>query len=228
MIDYCFIVTSALFSLYTCYTIEERFNQTLKTLDIIREKVPHCYILFIDNSNQYVPKEYFDEIKKKANCVINYEHNLASSYYNSTCNKDLGEVLLLERALKEIKELKITPKRIFKISGRYMLNDNFDINYYNDAEDKFIGNVRAWEYTKENSNEKIHRYNFETSLWSFPFNELENIQSKLLVWSYNYMLETNSKIEQAFFDIIPKELIKIKNPIGVTLNTGYTGEIIEY
>jgi hypothetical protein len=42
------------------------------------------------------------------------------------------------------------------------------------------------------------------------------------------MLETNSKIEQAFFDIIPKKLIEIKNPIGVTLNMGYNGEIIEY
>lgn len=225
---YCFIITSTLSSGDSHYSIEERFNQTLKTIDDIKSKVPNPYIILIDNSHMNVPDKYFEMIENKVSRVIRYEHNIASLYYNLTLNKGLGELLLLERVLKEIKILGIRPNRIFKMSGRYTLNDNFDISYYEGAPKKFIGAIRKWEFFNRSNNENNHRYSFETSLWSFPFEEIDNVENILLIEAFAFLNKNATDLENAFFTIIPKELIEVKNPIGITTNTGHNGEVNYY
>lgn len=225
---YCFIITSTLSSGDSHYNTKERLRQTLKTIDNIKERVPNPYIILIDNSHMDVPAEYFEIIKSKVSRLIRYEHTVASLYYNLSLNKGLGELLLLERAIKEIKDLGIRPNRIFKMSGRYSLNDNFDIDYYEDAPRKFIGTIRTWVFFDNSNNIKNYRYSFETSLWSFPFEEIDNVKNILIIRAFEFLNKNVTDLENAFFTVIPKELIEEKTPIGITTNTGFNGEVNHY
>jgi hypothetical protein len=221
----CFIVTSTLYSSNTCYSVESRFNQTMDTIRSIKEKDPNCYILFIDNSHVDVGS-FLDGIRKNVDSVIVYEHNLASLYYNITTNKSLGELLLMYKALEELNKTSIAFDRIFKISGRYTLNESFCIDDYKNAPRKIVGALRKWMIYKDGN--ESERISFETALWSFPYEELNNIQNALLINSYDFIVKNDTNIENAFFNCIPQEILGIKNPIGITANYSKDGEMSKF
>lgn len=234
MKKYCFIVTSTLHSNNTCYSIEDRFNQTMNTLRCIREKDANSYILLIDNSHVDLPKEYIEALSLNSDRFIRYEHNLASLYYNLTADKSMGELMLIYRALEEINTIGIEFDRIFKLSGRYLLNENFCISEYDSAPRLIIGGVHCWKVKNEDG--ESERLSFATSLWSFPFEELDNIKNIFLLNVYEFIIRENhgivkpwrTDIEHAFFNCIPKELLYNKNPIGVTTNWSINGEVHNY
>lgn len=228
MSDYCFIITSTIHSENTCYSSQERFMQTIETIDSIRYKCLEPYIVLVDNSIKELEQDQTKILENKVDSFIKYDHTVASMYYNMITNKGLGEILILERGLKEIEKLSVKPKRIFKISGRYTLNENFDINYYKDASNKFIGAVRTWNFYNNHNEVISQRYSFETALWSFPIDQFENVKNFLLINAFDHLYNNQTDLEHSFFTCIPKELMEIKNPVGVTTNTGHNGEINYY
>lgn len=231
---YCFIVTSTLYSHKTCYSVEERFNQTMNTLCSIREKDPDSYILLIDNSHIELPEEYLRSLEQNSDKFVRYEHNLASLYYNLTANKSLGELMLMHRALEEMERMGIEFDRVFKLSGRYLLNENFHIREYDTAPSLIIGALNNWGI--HDKGEETSRPSFETALWSFPFEQFNNVKNSLLVGAYDFILKKNHQInetnktnlENAFFNCIPKDVMYIKNPIGVTTNWSEYGDVFHY
>lgn len=206
----------------------------MNTLSSIREKDPDSYILLIDNSHVELPDEYLTYLQNNSDTFIRYEHNLASLYYNLTANKSLGELMIMHRALEEIKKIGIKFNRIFKLSGRYLLNENFHIREYDSAPRSIIGALNNWDV--HDKGEKISRSSFETALWSFPFEEFDNVKNVLLISAYEFILNTNYQInetsrtnlENAFFNCIPKDVMCIKNPIGVTTNWAEYGDVFHY
>jgi hypothetical protein len=231
---YCFIVTSTIHSLNTCYSTEERFEQTKDTLYSIRQKVPNSHIILIDNSHVDLPDDYVKYFEANTDKFIRYEHNLASLYYNLTADKSLGELMIMYRALEEVKKLDVIFERIFKLSGRYTLNENFNIDDYDELSRFIVGGVHEWTVNNEDGESK--RLSFATSLWSFPFDEIDNIKNILLMNTYEFILKTNhgivkpwrTDLENAFFNCIPKEILYDKNPIGVTTNWAVNGKVFKY
>jgi hypothetical protein len=153
------------------YSPQERFKQTLKTIESIRNLNDDSLILLIecsDISNIYDSKESIGNnkmetiFKEKTDIYINcFDNQEAKKSCLNTHKKGYGEVVKSFIAVDYILKNNIDFNRIFKISGRYELNYSFDKNNY--SNDK---------YTFKTSND--NDYSFHTVLYSVPHNLLIN------------------------------------------------------
>ena len=124
------------------FNLEERVKQTLKTIETIREKIPNSFILFLECSNlEYNVNDINDielKIKNNVDVFINcYEINEIKRGVNSKY-KGLGENLLLLKGIEYINNEGLVFNNIFKISGRYYLNDDFDYHCFNNMNNQFV------------------------------------------------------------------------------------------
>ena len=122
------------------FTIEERFEQTLKSIKSIKEKMgseissetdSKIEIFFCECSDLLLYPEYEEILKKEVSYFYNFyddfetRNNVLSKY------KGLGELYLMKKALKIINYSGEKYKFIFKLSGRYFLNENFSYQDFN-------------------------------------------------------------------------------------------------
>ena len=114
------------------FTPQERFEQTLQTIDSIKKFSPSSLILLVECSD--LNETMTDELKKKVNYFIQAYENLdVRDVCIQSNKKGYGEVKKLELACKFIQTHDINFNRLFKISGRYFLNENFvQENYVTD------------------------------------------------------------------------------------------------
>ena len=128
------------------YSHQQRFEQTLETIDSIRKNIPNAHILLIECSP---PSEWMDILKSKVDQFINLEFN---ETVNNSLHKGLGEKTLLLTALSNLKE---EYANIYKISGRYVLIDNWHFD------------ISKWTKTDELTFCKTNCYGIENGLHTF-------------------------------------------------------------
>ena len=111
------------------FTRTERFEQTKKTIESIKEKIPNHKILLVECSDfNETEKIYFES---NCNYILNLWNDKYLHNYIFGKSKALGEGTLTIKALEYIFNNKIMFDNLFKISGRYWLSDNFDFNNFN-------------------------------------------------------------------------------------------------
>jgi len=111
------------------YTAEERYSQTLDTIDSIRKFIPNSQIILYDNS--VLLKNMYDTINGKVDVFINDTNNDSINYMTDVLPyKGISEVCQLLEIFKFIQNNNIPIGNIFKISGRYTITDIFDITQY--------------------------------------------------------------------------------------------------
>jgi hypothetical protein len=119
------------------YSINERYTQTLDTISSIRKYIPYSYIVLFDNSD-FTNSNNLNistDLKNKTDTFINITNNKLDFFTNKCEHKAFGETCQIIHTYKYINDLKKQYEVInfFKISGRYLINDNFNyVNYYND------------------------------------------------------------------------------------------------
>jgi hypothetical protein len=99
------------------FTEAQRLEQTIKTLESVREKIPNAFILFVDATGIHL------HIEKLCDSVYIPENSIAVH----SPNKGWGEASLTIEALKWVSMAGMAPKRIWKLNGRYYLNENFSL-----------------------------------------------------------------------------------------------------
>lgn len=129
--NYCFIITSCVYpankelsysKTRSVFTPMERLQQTINTVNSIKTHCPSAYIILVDNGikepadlRKYVDEYYFLGNRRWVRFI------------SSTKNKSLGEWILLAFVTSKCK---LDYSIIFKISGRYYLDSNFEISNY--------------------------------------------------------------------------------------------------
>ena len=115
---YTVIITSSIISnLYNSTSPEQRFKETVRTVKSVREKIPNCTIILIESS------------KYDINALESLGVDHIISFMNLTDKvpdlrkKSHGELYTTKRALELIEYDGL----LFKISGRYYLNDEFEV-----------------------------------------------------------------------------------------------------
>lgn len=129
------------------YSHEERFEQTKKTIETVKEKIPNSKILIVECSNLSV--EQTDYLTSRCDYFLNlYTNGIIRNRINSN-SKSLGEGTMTLCALKYIIENNIEFENLIKISGRYWLSDKFEYNnfYNNDIVIKYIENNKDNAFT---------------------------------------------------------------------------------
>lgn len=108
----------------------ERYEQTLKTISTIREKIPDCEILLIECSEI---QDYMEvELNKRVDHFLRVEENIETI---TGPHKGAGLATLLLGALNKFDISKYD--NIFCISGRYWLNDSFDYVEFDNEQNNF-------------------------------------------------------------------------------------------
>jgi hypothetical protein len=183
------------------YSHEERFEQTKKTIQSVREKIPNAKIFIVECSE--LDNEESNYLKDNVDYLLNLIDQPEKVQYIYSISKSLGEGTMTIEAFNYIQQNNIEYDNLIKISGRYWLSENF--NY-----DIFENNDIVVKYIDDNIE------NVFTALYKLP---------KDKVVTYKNYLENN--LNQMFicigYEIIFSNFLKSEdiqkiiniNPIGL-------------
>lgn len=203
-----FLVPCAITSQYGVYTQEERFSQVLETIDSIRIYAPNSFVCLYDTSEQKIPDEYESILSSKVDqLVLLHDHPLVAELKNFdhedtnlTGKKTFGELIVMLEFLHWLKVYPVKFDRVFKLSGRYKLNNNFDIRAYDKAKGHAVFSTKRIWY-----GDNV----YTLRLWSFDYNQLDKI-TDMFLQIYDYVVTvilSESKvrvIEFCVYDFIHK------------------------
>lgn len=208
---YCVLITSVIYpkekelsysKIRSVYSPDERYTQTLTTIRSIREKMPEARIVCIEAGLEAVP---FD----LQNHVDEYIYVGKNTLVRRACDsglKSLGETSMLLAVANKLPYA----KRYFKISGRYVLNNEF--------------NLENWE-----KGEVVYHYirpDFvSTRLYSFS-ESAKKIWHKALLKGIPYLL-LDYPIEHVLVRFTPKKFISGIETVGVVGNDGTNGKEVK-
>jgi len=243
--SYLFLVSSAINHFkeneFSRFSGHDRFLQTIETINSIRKKVENVYICLFELSNTPLKKEYVDELKSKIDLYLDFhdDKDIQQLYGNFNVHPELfkyGKSLLELRGLGYCLDFIYKNDyfedtvRVFKITGRYLLNDNFNIQDYNSKflSDKYI--IKHYNYNEYDSQDSVHYNVYQnkgsvvTALWSFDYSLLTKTMSiieKSFFYLQKMLLYTpGNDIEHAIYNFIDKSKIINCEELGVTVRKG--------
>jgi hypothetical protein len=237
---------------FSAYDEQQRFEQTLKTIECIREKVPNSYVVLFECSSKPIDENQKDVLKEKADLFLEFynEPVLKQIYENLeerpeliTYVKSLLETRGLLNALYVIKKHNLfnDSQRVFKLTGRYLLNEYFDIKDYESKflEEKYV--IKKYDYLPQEAEnfddkelENVYAYLYGaqgmmvTGLWSFDrmlFNEIVESLEKAFVYMEKMLQYTaGTDVEHSLYRFLNKKnVISIPN-LGLTTIKGMEGD----
>lgn len=136
------------------FTKEERFKQTIYTIESVRKHIPNSYIYLIECSVDIDKEEETLKplVDTYVNCYsIDYIRNAVTSPH-----KGIGEMNFLLYFLNNFENLGEF-EHFFKLSGRYYLNDKFDFSQFEEKT-----NIFRHRQTLVTIFYKIHKDYYET------------------------------------------------------------------
>jgi len=247
---FLFLVGSALnhFSEDTLshFSKKERFEQTLKTIESIRKKVPNSYILIYEVSETSISDDYKKKLIKESDLFLEckddvYIKNLYLNLHNDPIKFTFVKSMLECRALQIVLNYMMEHNcfndvtRVFKLSGRYLLNDNFNIDDYktNFLTNKYVMKYFDYEERFQNMDDIYTtlygcKGSIVTGLWSFDrflFNDIFIVLQK----SFEYMeraiqMTAGIDIEHSFYHFIDRDKILNIPILGLDLIKGMDGD----
>jgi hypothetical protein len=110
------------------YTKDERYTQTINTINSIKKYIPNVFIVLIDNST-FTENEK-DILINNTNIFINHNDKILDYYTNNSEIKAVAELCQIKYALNIISTCNIKFNNFFKITGRYLINNNFVYDLY--------------------------------------------------------------------------------------------------
>lgn len=168
------------------FSENQRLIQTIDTIKSIRNKNENCRIMLVDCSN--IDSNTSNQLKELVDYFYDCYKDSSIRKIVESMNKSWGECEIMKFAL--IKVLSINDfefDNIFKISGRYFLNDDYDVK-------KFINNkinIRVpW-------NNGYNRW-VSTCLYSFPRKDIIKIIKIFTDISENYKSGDYKDVETNF------------------------------
>jgi hypothetical protein len=230
--DYVFFICSTLNSPYGGIPEASRFADTVECISSIKAAVPDARILLVDNSSSFVDHHTPEMMRRLVTQYVQLEHNLFSLNANEHKLKSASEANLMWTALNIL----LNPiygytncKRIFKISGRYKLNEDFDINFYKDPQfnDKYAFVPMQFASTYDNWKSQRRVMRLETGLVSWSPSLTKEFRDMMgsVMWQ---CLTNDNCIEEALFNHVPHEKIVPLTRVGVQGNKAETGELVKY
>lgn len=196
-----YVVTSALRPVTGRWTPTERFEQTVKTLQRIREKDVNGIIVLTDASVNPVPQSEKDTLLGLCNYYFDVSDNEDLKYLSSNGFQSPAETVLLLITLSNIKHQPFFKdcKRVFKISGRSILTDDFDPEEHN-IFGKYVFKKRIDTWMVPQVNKATHL--LITRMYSFCPSLLDDYLSVL---QKNMEILNQMDFEHAHFVNISKE-----------------------
>jgi hypothetical protein len=223
MIKHCFIVTSAINSKFGVYNPHERLEQTIATLTNIRTKVPGCKIIVMECAGTPMTSEQSAVLEQNCDLLLDFcnDTDVQAIYHSDNWDivKNSTEIMCFGRALRICQRDGDLAgyDRIHKMSGRYLLNDEFDLNVYEQHPDRIIiGPKHQSQFPFEVTGIELQ---YMARLWSWPADKTD-----IAIQVYDSSLDYIGKrvntggyadIEHVLYKFLPKELVTEIPVMGV-------------
>jgi len=227
MVDGVFFINHALsVNQLSVYDDEKRFEQTIETIESIDKYCPSNEKFMFDASPNAPKTEYFDELNKLKVNILYCGQEPAVKHFSDRGARSVAECISFGIFLDWYKENKVESKRIYKISGRYKVNDNFVLDHplYKDS---FVFSTALDSWMPKNKQiesgvEKLYRLRF----WHMDASCLETFHNKMKD-IFNDCAKYNIDVEHSYYKNLHKEKVFEVDKIGVCGNIAPTGEYID-
>jgi hypothetical protein len=223
MIKHCFVVTSAVNSKFGVYSPAARMQQTLATLQNVRNKVPDCKIIVMECGGTALTEAQSDLIEENCDLLLDFSRDPdVVELYNSDnwdVVKNSTEIMCFGRALRMCQDDGDFDgyDRIHKMSGRYLLNNDFDLGVYEQNADRIIiGPKNKSQFPLAVTGIELQ---YMARLWSWPA-ALTETAIKVYEDSLSYIGERATMggyadIEHVLYKFLPPELVTEVAVMGV-------------
>lgn len=214
-INVLFIIGSCIEPWTNCFTngrnkagcsVEMRLEQTKETISSIREYCSNADVMLVDNG----ANDYEEEI---ISLVDQYYYIGSIKKYKKASihpNKGIGETFMMLYAMERIEK---KYDLIFKISGRYKLNENFCLKNWEVTAYNFL-NYGIDGQIIEHMEGKYVRGSHSTRLYAFPGEKIRDMR-KLLVRGLFRERLLHESIETAMPRGLKKENVRYLKTLGV-------------
>jgi hypothetical protein len=229
MIKHAFIVTSAINSKFGVFNPADRLKQTLDTITSIKNKAPGSKIIIMECCGD--PIQPTQEKLLRDNCDIffdcSHDEEVQALYDNDNWDvvKNGTEIMVFGRVLAILQKEKMLDNvdRVHKMSGRYVLNDLFDLDTYEDStlQDKIvIGPKYKSQFPIEVTTVPLQ---YMARLWSWPRSRIDEV---IKVYTDSFIFFAERLAAGGYVDI-EHVLYKFLNPAIVheIQNIGVEGQI---
>lgn len=223
MIKHGFVVTSAVNSKFGVYSPAARMQQTITTLQNVRARVPDCKIVVMECAGTPLTDAQSELIEEHCDLLLDFSRDpdVKAIYQSDNWDvvKNSTEIMCFGRALRMCQDDGDFAglDRIHKMSGRYILNDEFDLSVYEQHPDRIIiGPKHTSQFPYEMTGIKLQ---YMARLWSWPSAQTERI-IQVYTDSLNYIGERVSQggyadIEHVLYKFLPENLVTELPVLGV-------------
>lgn len=234
-IKHAFIVTSAINSKFGVYNPTERLQQTLNTIKSLRTRVPGCKIVLMECTGVPLNEAQSDALDVASDIMLDFtdDSDVQAIYASDNWDvvKNTTEIMCFARTLRLCQQDGdfSDVDRIHKMSGRYLLNDEFDLTLYEKHPDRIlIGPKNTSQFPFELTGIELQ---YMARLWSWPSNITEQIIN-VYEQSLTYIGERVSvggyaDIEHVLYKFLPPELVTEVPELGVEGMIAPTGQPIK-
>ena len=223
MIKHCFVVTSAVNSKFGIYSPEERLAQTVITLQNIRFRVPGAKIIVMECAGTALTEAQSNTLEQNCDLLLDFssDPDVLAIYQSDNWDvvKNSTEIMCFARALQICQDDGDFEgyDRIHKMSGRYVLNDDFDLTVYEQYADRIIiGPKNKSQFPYQVTGIELQ---YMARLWSWPAGQTDTV-IKVYEDSLAYIGERVSNggyadIEHVLYKFLPDSLVTEISLLGV-------------
>lgn len=236
-VKHAFVVTSAINSKFGVFSPAERLTQTLATIKSIKDKIPTAKIFIMECCGTPLTEEQRLTLAKTSDVLIDFstDADVQAMYDNDNWDvvKNGTEIMCFGNALEMLKEAGEFKDidRIHKMSGRYVLNDMFDSDTYEQTEVKskfVIGPKYKSQFPIEITTVPLQ---YMARLWSWPV-ELLDATIQVYKDSFMFFAERVSHggyvdIEHVLYKFLPQDQVHEIQNLGVEGSIAPNGQAIK-
>jgi hypothetical protein len=223
MIKHGFVVTSAVNSKFGVYSAEERLVQTIITLQNIRHKVPGAKIVVMECAGTALTDSQSDLLEKNCDLLLDFSRDpdVVAIYQSNNWDvvKNSTEIMCFARALHMCQSDGDFAglDRIHKMSGRYVLNDEFDLGTYEEYPDRIIiGPKQQSQFPYAVTGIELQ---YMARLWSWPAALTDQViqvyNDSLAYIGHRVSQGGYADIEHVLYKFLPPNLVQELPVLGV-------------
>ncbi len=237
MSRFLFLVTSALNTRFGVFDADQRLQQTLETVRSIRSRAAGARVALLEMAGQGPTVVQEQALKAAVDMYLDFTRNRSVvELYQGTDNWDIvknaTEMHCFGTALRGLAQRGVLDRtgRVFKLSGRYTLNEHFDLAFYERAgvADKVVLKRRIKsQFPLELTQIPLQ---YTSRLWSFPTGMAKDIADRFDRMRAYMTQRVNAggyaDIEHCLFKFLEPESVLEIDRIGVQGSLGATGFVI--
>lgn len=197
------------------FSTQERFEQTLYTIKSIRDRIKNPIIILLESSQLDEKMRYL--LSNECDIYVDLSNHSISKHLSEGKDKGLSEIYSLRHGMRYVLELGIQFDVLFKLGGRYYLDDKFDLS-------KFDSKSLVFREFNNHSDKW-----FSTMLygigWENRWHYMEALSDILVLRSNNMTPDIEHSIRIL---LINRPEMKIVDRIGGSGRMAVNGELAEH